>query len=191
MAGTDDVAVPTLDPLSLLQALGSGGGDPTGAILQQLAGGAADDPRLGFIMRLLDQRRAAEAPAQEDGAELSSRRAEDMQRLTDMVERMYGELDKLRARNDELANALGACPNCFGGDLLCRRCGGRGRPGARAPDPAGYDIYVAPVAARMRRVRRPDPWIEWDPAHAPDLSTVGFDFANLDREISDERDVRV
>ena len=50
-----------------------------------------------------------------------------------------------------LADALGACDLCWGEDDQCRRCRGKGSPGARKPSPEAFAEYVMPVIARMAR----------------------------------------
>ena len=54
----------------------------------------------------------------------------------------------LRAVVDTLAMALGACAACWGTDPACAVCGGRGRPGARSPDPMLFRELVLPAARR-------------------------------------------
>jgi len=73
-----------------------------------------------------------------------------------VLNQMYAELEVLRERNDLLADALGACPVCWGGDVRCPRCRGRGRPGGRLPDPEAFLALVAP-AVRRHAAGRPSP----------------------------------
>jgi len=63
------------------------------------------------------------------------------------------ELDALREMNDTLAAALGACPLCWGGEPACA-CRGRGRAGARPPDPELFDELVMPAVRRVHALRR-------------------------------------
>lgn len=65
------------------------------------------------------------------------------------------ELEALRQANDTLADALGACAICWGGDNACHHCRGRGRPGARRPDPALFTQLVMPAVRAMRRAPGP------------------------------------
>src|SRR5262249_639991 len=53
-----------------------------------------------------------------------------------------------RARNTVLADALGACPRCWGEDVRCVRCRGRGRPGGRRPDRLLFTEIVEPAIQR-------------------------------------------
>jgi len=55
------------------------------------------------------------------------------------------ELALLRRRNDTLAAATGACHLCWGDDLLCPLCVGRGGPGWQPPDPWAHQRYIAPI----------------------------------------------
>jgi hypothetical protein len=77
----------------------------------------------------------------------------------DVLRRLYEEVEVLRARNDQLAHALGACPRCWGEDVSCPRCQGRGHPGGRLPDAGLFVSFVAP-AIRRRRFDRTQPGSE-------------------------------
>jgi hypothetical protein len=170
-----------LDPMALLQAL-QGPSDPLSLILSQMAANAPDDQNLALMSQLIQQRRAAE---QASDPEEESRREETETRLAElsgMVERLYREAEALRARSAELADAVGACPVCFGADLLCPKCGGRGRPGSRPPRPDAYRVYVLPAVARVKRImeaRRPhEPELTRPPGPTPvNSSDKGNDHA--------------
>ncbi len=73
-----------------------------------------------------------------------------------MVRAVLIERDELRARNEALASALGACPECWGRDIACRECQGRGAPGAYLPDPRLFGLWVVPAVRAMRRARAAD-----------------------------------
>ena len=77
-------------------------------------------------------------------------REQHLRELKETVERVYAELEALRARNDLLAAAVGACFLCFGADPSCPECAGRGHPGSRAPEPSAYREFVLPVVRRTR-----------------------------------------
>jgi hypothetical protein len=65
-----------------------------------------------------------------------------------------GELSDLRQANDTLASALGACPICWGGNIACDICHGRGRPGFANPDPELFRELVVPAVERVCAVQR-------------------------------------
>lgn len=71
------------------------------------------------------------------------------------------EIEDLRALNDTLASALGACPMCWGGVDDCEVCSGAGMPGSQAPDRRLFKQLVFPALRRMQQegesVRRPHP----------------------------------
>ena len=73
------------------------------------------------------------------------------------VAALRAELADLRQANDTMAFALGACPYCWGGDLSCRACRGRGRPGYAPPDPALFQEFVVPALRRVRDAARQRP----------------------------------
>lgn len=151
---------------ALLGAMGSGGSfDPASLLMSQLGGQAANDPRMAALSWLLSQHRPGpeiEGEAEESDevkveaararAEVRAERARRIRQLRALVKRTWAELEALRERNDTLAAALGACHLCFGTDPLCPRCGGRGVPGSRAPDPAAYREYVVPAIQRVRAI---------------------------------------
>ncbi len=62
-----------------------------------------------------------------------------------------------------LAAALGAC-DCWGEDVDCPECGGKGSAGWVPPDPELFAEYVVPA---VRRTAGPSPVPEHAPAPAP------------------------
>jgi|SRR5215211_4853235 len=80
----------------------------------------------------------------------SEERARAFQHLRQTMENMYRELDGLRERNYALASALGACYQCWGEDLDCPTCSGRGHPGSSMPDTSLLAQLVMPAMQRLR-----------------------------------------
>ena len=168
----DTAAAAVLDPAmasdpmfaALAGALdGSQPFDPLAMVKAQLESQA--DPRAAMLIRLLEQRRQQEEAAlsrlQEqlhqdaDAAPAvapTGEAQEDLAQVQQAVDAIYAELAALRGRTAALADALGACPACFGDDPLCDTCRGRGVPGARRPDPAAFRKYVRPAVARARAI---------------------------------------
>jgi DNA repair exonuclease SbcCD ATPase subunit len=66
---------------------------------------------------------------------------------------LQDELELLRERNDALAAAVGACPLCWGHNLDCRGCRGRGGPGFCTPDESLFDEFVLPAVRTLRAQR--------------------------------------
>jgi hypothetical protein len=151
------------------------GGQTSGVDLQSLiaahAGdtGEAPDERLNIALQWLEQRRATAAQsvpeaAPPSAAELELERVEEMRlrrerhdahraearQLQTVMNSLYAEVETLRARNDTLAVALGACYLCFGEDVTCAECNGHGRPGSLLPDISAFRKYVAPAENRVR-----------------------------------------
>lgn len=127
------------------------------------------DDRLNIMLRWLEQRRDTATQAEPvekvpSAAEIELERLEEMrqkreqqeekrqqeQELKKVMDSMYAELETLRARNDTLAEALGACYLCFGEDLTCPECSGHGVPGSLLPDEPAFRQYVAPAVNRVR-----------------------------------------
>jgi hypothetical protein len=70
--------------------------------------------------------------------------------LRKQAESLVVELTLLRERNDLLAAAVGACCLCWGQDLECRSCRGRGGPGFSIPDENLFQEYVVPAIHTFR-----------------------------------------
>lgn len=101
---------------------------------------AGSDPRLNAMLEYMQREEPNEPPAPRD-----PNRA---QRIRAAIQDMREELVELHERNDVLADALGACPVCWGRVKHCRECRGRGQPGWRAPDPALFDEFVKPAISK-------------------------------------------
>lgn len=130
--------------------------------------GGSGDALQNLALRLLEQHMATpqsppdDPDASEEESELQhlealERRREHLeqqqQRMTDLkqvLKSLYAEIGTLRARNDALAAALGACYLCFGDDPVCPECGGNGVPGSLQPEAAAFRQYVTPAIRRIR-----------------------------------------
>jgi hypothetical protein len=73
--------------------------------------------------------------------------------LRENMKCMLAELTLLRERNDTLAAAVGACCLCWGQDLECRSCRGRGGPGFCMPDGVLFEEFVLPAVRTWRAQR--------------------------------------
>lgn len=51
---------------------------------------------------------------------------------------------------DQLAEAVGACPQCWGEDVNCNYCKGRGKPGYFPPVQQYFDLYIKPVIIKLK-----------------------------------------
>jgi hypothetical protein len=159
------------DPsLSVLIDVLSGTGkiDTLSLLRSQLDAQTRDNPKVALLLRLLERRQqqASEPQAEavpdseeealsehEEAAEETRRqRAHDIKKLEETVNKVYAELEALRARNDSVAAALGACHMCFGEDPLCEECDGLGLPGSLTPEPAAFRKYVLPAFCRAKAV---------------------------------------
>lgn len=99
---------------------------------------------------------AEESGGDEVGAD-GLRRRESYKHLRRVATVMYAELEELRARNDALAGALGACYLCWGEDGECEVCHGQGQPGAFSPDRELFEQYVLPTVRILKTKPRMQP----------------------------------
>jgi hypothetical protein len=153
-------AAPAFDPSTLLAALAGGNVDPMTMILSQLGSQTSDNPTFSMLKTMLEQRRQAavvettasceESEVDAASSEAAQQREQDLRELKDTVDKVYAELEALRARNDNLAAALGACFLCFGADAACVECAGRGHAGARMPELSAYREFVLPAVRRVQ-----------------------------------------
>lgn len=70
------------------------------------------------------------------------------EKLRAKIDGLMAELNEMRARNDTLAAALGACYLCWGANPTCQVCRGKGRPGAAIPDQKLFEQVVMPVVKK-------------------------------------------
>lgn len=138
IATDDSVQIPALpDPQALLTQL------------------RAENPQLAGLIRLMAMRQQAETKeAQEDDEDFlidaPSVYEKPVPEISNLMRRLYNELEELRQRNDILADALGACYLCWGDDFNCPECNGQGRPGAAPPDRALFVEWIGPALNRLQ-----------------------------------------
>jgi hypothetical protein len=155
-AGPAAGGTPDLSALLGMFAGGAGGVDPMGLLRSQLGSMAGDNPALSALMQMM-QARSGPGPA---GGEIEDARLvepddelvaqADLEELLAQSRIVEAEVQALRARNDVLAAALGACHLCWGEDFGCGSCRGRGSPGARRPEPVSFRRYVTPALRRLQ-----------------------------------------
>ncbi len=132
-------------------------GDPLAALLQEAE---AREPRFKLVRAVLERRRQASehvAVGMPSVGRTPVVDPHDTSALVQQVSEALAELALLRERAQELAAALGACPDCWGQDGRCRMCRGQGRPGAVMPDLERFRALVAPAVARIARSPESEP----------------------------------
>jgi hypothetical protein len=155
------------DTRALLETLAAQAATGTGINAQELLltqlGDA--DPMVSLVARYLagQSQQADSEPSTDNEEELDNHaffsdpdearledRAHAFGRLREAMENIYGELETLRKRNQDLAAALGACYQCWGEDLDCHICVGTGHPGSSMPDKSLLAQLVVPAVQRLR-----------------------------------------
>jgi hypothetical protein len=101
---------------------------------------------------VIDVEASEEAPLSKDqeAAIQNEQTSAELSELRQNVKDMCAELKLLRNRNDELAAAVGACCLCWGQNLECRSCRGRGGPGFCIPDETLFEEFVLPAVQTLR-----------------------------------------
>ena len=116
---------------------------------------AEENPRLAGLLRYTAMLRENEDDDEEEPeVEERPEPSVDLAEIASMLRRLHAEVQELRHRNDLLAAALGGCHLCWGDDLLCESCAGRGRPGAALPDARACRACVRPAVRRVTAPRR-------------------------------------
>jgi hypothetical protein len=96
-----------------------------------------------------------EEPVTQPGrfAELE-RQFEKQKRINSNLFKQYEKLETnyrlLIMQLDEMAEATGACPHCWGEADNCTYCRGKGRPGYFQPKEEYFDIYIKPVINKLK-----------------------------------------
>lgn len=149
----------------LLQAMAGGQMQNSQALIEEyLARRSADDPRVAMLMEWMSrQRMAAEEehadeipdlpPAASEPARLPDH--EKRQEVKEKIAALCYELRTLRQHNRMFAEAVGACPQCWGGDPACEICHGAGKPGGHPIDFSLFAELVAPAVVQYQRSLRP------------------------------------
>jgi hypothetical protein len=151
---------------NVLQMMSGGmpGGMSAASLTDQLNEISRRDSRLAPFVQCLQQRLAAKAniieaePVESDPvepqtaqiAETSNHSLRD-EKIRNLTRRMYAELQMLRTRNEMLAEALGACSQCWGDDRECDYCGGEGRVGSYLISARVFEQVVGPALDQIRR----------------------------------------
>ena len=165
--------------MAILEAIRSGSADPQKMMLNLLGSQGADQPETDMLLKLLTEEGGTAADTQREQLreEVREEQAEAVAALEAAAEQALAENRACRDRLDSLAAAIGACPVCFGDDLLCETCGGAGTPGSRAPQAAEFHHYVRPavdrVRAALRRAPPRRPWPRTPPANVAGVETAG------------------
>lgn len=153
--------------LNLLSAVRAGRMRPAD-VLRQVVDESTDPVLASMVGTMMSEHAEADVVSKEDAAatlvDEQRRREREVDELATTlrdaqgeIARVSGELAQLSRRNEELAAALGACPQCWGTDDACDVCAGHGRPGSAPPVREDFDRYVSPVLRRLRPAARPTP----------------------------------
>ena len=145
------------------------GGLPGANLADRLGELARNDPRMAPLVQQLQERLAAknnvvEAAVEDTNTEEPEEQAilepardsSRMEELRNLAKRMFAELQTLRVRNGMLAEALGACSQCWGENPACEYCGGDGCTGSYLISPKMFEKVVGPA---LKQVRQRPPFV--------------------------------
>ncbi len=72
-------------------------------------------------------------------------------KLVNLINSLREELEEEVEFTQDLAEALGACPECFGEDEMCDNCDGEGIPGFFVPDFVQYNRFISPANKKFNK----------------------------------------
>jgi chorismate mutase len=116
---------------------------------------------IGLIRQVQNEKR--EKAEQEEALELD--RVEKLTALLDKQKNINKELlhqfrkleknyRQLLGHMDEFAEAVGACPHCWGEEPECNYCHGRGTSGYFQPNPEYFNVYIQPLMKKINYVKQ-------------------------------------
>jgi hypothetical protein len=125
------------------------------SFMEMLENMGINDPRLRLMAEMMGKQRTQPSNRPASGEILAKKR-----RTLARIENLIQENAELREENrllEErlalLAEALGACPHCWGEDQSCTICQGKGTPGSFFPNRDVFAVYVLPAVRTISRYR--------------------------------------
>jgi hypothetical protein len=117
------------------------------------------NPEMASYLEMMQaQQNAAPVIEEAEFEELKSKHEAQLQQLDEINKRLFAIVGRLQQQlqaemrlNDELANAMGACPDCLGSNEACNVCRGQGKPGYFVPDFVLYNRFVQPAVNSFNR----------------------------------------
>lgn len=127
----------------------------TNSFLDMLENLGIDDPRLRLMAEMMSNQKAqSNQPSAEQILAKKKRVLAKLEKFTQENSDLQQENQLLHERLALLAEALGACPLCWGEDNSCLTCYGRGVPGSFMPNRNVFDVYVLPAVRTIHRYTR-------------------------------------
>jgi hypothetical protein len=130
----------------------------TALLTEQLSERAAHDPFAALMLSQLSQ--------QHESTEPDPVPDQALERAIRTINKLRADLAAANKMATQVAQVIGACPACWGLDLLCRQCHGSGTPGSRMPDVDALFDWLGPAISRAGLVTA-TPQFTHDPSHHP------------------------
>ena len=121
----------------------------------------SQNPKMQMLAKLLKEQQAVQSqstkPASKKLVEIIKKKEKLVRKLKARNHQLMGYMEYLIERNDLLASAVGACPDCWGDDESCNACGGQGRPGAMNVHRDAFNYYIKPSLRPKIKKTRTEP----------------------------------
>ncbi len=129
----------------------------------------AQRPELADSLKLMKEFSKKQSEEKEEPAVVAHSDSEHIKELETLLEKQKAinrnllkhfehikdNYSMLMGQVDEMAQATGSCPECWGEDSSCKYCRGRGKPGYYFPDEQLFDCYIKPVIQKLKENKPP------------------------------------
>jgi hypothetical protein len=144
----------SLDPLLMQMISNKGNSENSNPLLSMLQNQDSLSPKTQMLLQLMSSYHPDNENDLDDVIEIEPDEILpdiDTQRLRRKIYFLQNELDEALEMIDILAEAIGACPDCFGGKDDCPECHGHGMAGWCKPDPKLFSHFIAPAIRRIKQ----------------------------------------
>lgn len=128
----------------------------TNILLEQMLGQQfSENPQMQALLTMMQQNNAAQEnqrEAEQSEVErykiLLKKAIAKIDRLTQRIADLEADLESAGHFEEDIAVALGACPLCWGEEVQCRSCRGRGKPGYFPHEPELFAYFIQPALSQ-------------------------------------------
>ncbi len=144
----------TIDPLILQMMQQDNSDEKNQALLNSLQNNDTLSSKSKMLLQLMSAGNKANTDYDVDD-EYKTEKTVSRRQIRNKFYALQDELEEALAMIDVLADAIGACPYCFGEQNDCAECHGEGIAGWQQPDPELFTHFIAPAVRRIKKQSNP------------------------------------